>query len=73
MWKKVKAVTDFINFGSKNTPDGDCSHEIQTLVPWKESCDKFIKCIKKQQHHFATEIHIAKAIVFPVVIYGCES
>ena len=70
--KKVKAVTGFIFFGSKITPDDDCSHEIQTLAPWKESCDKYVQCIKKQ-HHFATEIHIATAMFFPVVIYICES
>ena len=38
----------------------------------KESCDKYVQCIKKQ-HHFATEIHIAKAMFFPVVIYVCEN
>ena len=67
-----ETVTDFIFFGSKITADDDCSHEIQTLAPWKESCDKYVQCIKKQ-HHFATEIHIATAMFFSVVMYGCES
>ena len=47
----VKTVTDFIFSGSKITADDDCSHEIKTLAPWKESCDKHGQCIKKQRHH----------------------
>ena len=39
-WEKVEAVTDLIFLGSKITVDGDCSHEIKTLAPWKESYDK---------------------------------
>ena len=51
--EKVVTVTDFIFLGSKSTVDGDCSHEIKTLVPWKESYDKPRQCIKKQRHCFA--------------------
>ena len=43
------------------------------LVPWKKSYNKPRQCIKKQIHHFADEVHIVKAMVFPVVMYGCES
>ena len=43
------------------------------LIPWKESCDKPRQHIKKQRHHFAERICIIKVIVFPVVMYGCES
>ena len=43
------------------------------LAPWKKSYDKHRQCIKKQRHHFVTKIHILKAMVFPVVTYGCES
>ena len=43
----MEAVTDFIFFASKITADGDCSHEIKTLDPWKESYDKPKHCIKK--------------------------
>ena len=43
------------------------------LVPWKKSYDKPRQHIKKQRHHFVTKIHILKAMVFPVVTYGCES
>ena len=46
--EKVEAVTDFIFFGSKITVDGDCSHEIKTLAPWKESYDKPRQRIKKK-------------------------
>ena len=69
----VETVTDFILGGSQITADGDCSHEIKRLVPWKKSYDKPRQCIKKQGHHFANKVHIIKAIVFPVVMYGCES
>ena len=51
--EKPKTVTDFIFLGSKITVDGGCSHEIKTLVPWKESYDKPRQCIKKQRHHFS--------------------
>ena len=52
---KVATVTDFIFSGSNITADDDCSHEIKTLAPWKESCDKHGQCIKKQRHHFANK------------------
>ena len=43
------------------------------LVPWKESYDKPRQHIKKQRHYFADRVHIVKAMVFPVVVYGCEN
>ena len=49
----VETVTDLIFLGSKITADGDCSHEIKTLTPWKESCDQPRQRIKKQRHYFA--------------------
>ena len=52
-WGKMETVTDFIFLGSKITADGDYSHKIKTLAPWKESSDKPRQCIKKQRHHFA--------------------
>ena len=48
-----KTVTDFIFLGSKITADGDCSHEIKTLAPWKKSYDKYRQHIEKQRHNFA--------------------
>ena len=49
----MESVTDFIFLGSKITADGDCSHEIKTLAPWKKSYDKPRQHIKKQRHYFA--------------------
>ena len=75
MGKKWK-LADFIFLDSKITADGNCSHEIKTLAPWKKSYDKPRQYIKKQRYHFAYKdiyMYIVKAIVFPVVMYGCES
>ena len=49
----MEKVTDFIFWGSKITADGDCSHEIKTLTPWKKSYDQPRQHIKKQRHYFA--------------------
>ena len=43
------------------------------LAPWKKSYDKPRQCIEKQRHHFAEKVRIVKAMVFPVVMYACES
>ena len=51
----VETVTDFILGGSKITADGDCSHEIKTLTPWKESYDQPRQHIQKQRHYFANK------------------
>ena len=51
----VETVADFIFLGSKITADGDCSHEIKTLTPWKESYDQPRQHIKKQRHYFANK------------------
>ena len=51
--EKVETVTDFIFLGSKITADGDCSHEIKTLAPWKKSYDQPRQHIKKQRHYLA--------------------
>ena len=48
-----ETLSDFIFGGSKITADGDCSHEIKTLIPWKESYDQLRQHIKKQRHYFA--------------------
>ena len=55
--------------GSKITADGDCSHEIKTLVPWKKSDDQ----LKSRDITLLTTVCLVKAMVFPVVMYGCES
>ena len=51
----VETVSDFIFLGSKITADGDCSHEIKTLTPWKESYDQPRQHIKKQRHYLANK------------------
>ena len=51
----VETVSDFIFGGSKITADGDCSHEIKTLAPWKKSYDKHRQHIKKQRHYFPSK------------------
>ena len=71
--KTVEKVSDFIFGGSKITADGDCSHEIKTFTPWKESYDQPRQHIQKQRHYVANKVRLVKAMVFPVVMYGCES
>ena len=51
----MEIVADFIFLGSKNTADGDCSHEIKTLAPWKKSYDQPRQDIKKQRHYFTNK------------------
>ena len=51
----METVTDFIFWGSKITADGDCSHEIKTLAPWKKSYDQHKQHMKKQRHYFANK------------------
>ena len=64
----------FIFLGSKITVDGYCSQEIlKTCVPWKKAIDKPRQYIKKQRHYFAIDFCLVKAMVFPVVMFGCES
>ena len=70
----MESVRDFIFGGPKIPVDGDSSHEIKTLVPWKKSYDKHWQPIKKQRHYFANKgPDSQKLLVFPVVVYGCES
>ena len=51
----METVTDFIFLGSKTTADGDCSHEIKTLAPWKKNYDQFRQHIKNQRYYFANK------------------
>ena len=69
---KVETVTDCIFLGSKITVDGDCSYEIKTLAPWKESYDRLRQPIKRDIT-LPTKVRLVKAVVFPVVMYGHES
>ena len=54
-WETTETVTDFIFLGSKITASGECSHEIKTLTPWKETYDQPRQHIKKQIHYFANK------------------
>ena len=69
----METVRDFIFLGSKITADGDCSHDIKTLLPWKKSYDKPRQHIKSPDITLLTEVHLVKAVVFPVVMYNFES
>ena len=69
----VETVTDFVFWSSKITADGDCSHEIKTLTPWKKSYDQPRQHIKKQRHYFVNKGLSSKAMVFPLVMYRRES
>ena len=64
--EKVEAVTDFIFLGPKITEDSDCSHE--HLLLGRKAMTNLDSILKKQRHHFPNNVHIAKAIVFPVVM-----
>ena len=69
----MKAMTDFIFLGFRITADGDCSHEIKTLAPWEKIYTKFDNILKSRDITLPTKVHLVKAMVFPVVMYGCES
>ena len=71
--KTMVTVSDFIFLGSKITADGDYSHEIKTLASWKKSYDQPRQHIKNRDITLPTNFHLVKAMVFPVVMYGCES
>ena len=68
----METVTDFIFLGSKITADGDCSHEIKTLAPWKKSCDKLDSILKSRDITLPAKVHLGKAMVFPVVMSAYE-
>ena len=70
----VETVTDFILWGSKITADGDCSHEIKRcLLLGRKTMTNLGSILKSGDITLATKVHTVKAMVFPVVIYGCES
>ena len=70
----VDTVSDFIFSGSKITADGDCSHEIQRhLLLGKKVMTNLDSIFKSRDITVTTKVHLVKAMVFPVVMYGCES
>ena len=70
----METVTDFLFLGSKLTADGDCSHEIKRrLLLGREAVTNLDSILKSRDITLLTEVHLVKAMVFPVVMYGCES
>ena len=70
----VETVSDFIFLGSKITADGDCSHEIKRrLFLGSKVITNLDSILKSRDITLPTKVHLVKAIVFPVVMYGCES
>ena len=73
-WGKVETETDFIFLGSKITADGDCSHEIKRcLLLGRKAMTNLHSILKSRDITLPTKIHLVKAMVFPVVMHGCES
>ena len=70
----METVTDFILGGSKMTADGDCSHEIKRhLLLGRKAMTKLESLLKSRDITLPIKVHLVKAMVFPVVMYGCES
>ena len=70
----VETVSDFIFWGSKITPDGNCSHEIKRhLLLGRKVMTNLDSIFKSRDITLPTKFHLVKAMVFPVVMYGCES
>ena len=72
--ENVERITDFIFLGSRITADGDCSHGIKRcLLLGRKAMTNPDSILKSRDITLLTEVHIVKVMVFPVVIYGCES
>ena len=71
--KTMEIVTDFTFLGSKITADGDCTQEIKDLLFGRKAMIKLDSILKSRDITLQTKVHRVKAIVFPIVMYGCES
>ena len=70
----METVTDFIFLGSKITANGDCSHEIKRgLLLGRKAMTNLDSILKSRAITLPTKVHLVKAVVFPVVMYGCEN
>ena len=70
----METVTDFIFLGSKTTEDGDCSHEMKRhVLLGRKAMTNLDSILKSRDITLPTKVHLVKAMVFPVVMYGCES
>ena len=73
-WETVETVSDFIFLGPKITADGDCSHEIKRcLLLGRKVMTNLDILLKSRDITLPTKVRVVKAMVFPVVMYGCES
>ena len=73
-WETVETVSDFIFLGSKITADGDCSHEIKRcLLLGRKVMTDLDSMLKSRDITLPTNVHLVKAMVFPVVMYGCQN
>ena len=71
---KIEAVADFLSLGSKITVDGHCSHEVKRhLLLGRKVMTSLDSIFKSRDITLPTKVHLVKALVFPVVVYGCES
>ena len=71
---KVETVTDFIFLGSQITADSDCSHEIKRhLFLGRKAMTNLNSALEIRDIILATKVHVVKAMLFPVIMYGCES
>ena len=68
-----ETVADFIWGAPKSLQMMTAAMKLKTLAPWKESYDQPRQHIKKQRHYLSTKVRLVKAMVFPIVMYGCES
>ena len=72
-WENMETVTDFISVGFKITADGDCSHVIKRcLLLGRKAMTNLDRILKSRDITLPTKVHLVKAMVFPVVMYGCE-
>ena len=69
----METASDFIFWGSRITADGDCSHEIRLLLLGRKVMTNLDGILKSRDITLPTKVRLVKAIVFPVVMYGCES
>ena len=73
-WGKMETVTDFIFLGSKITADGDYSHEIKRcLLLGRKAMTNLDNILKSRDVALPTKVHLVKGMIFPKVVYGCES
>ena len=70
--EKVEVMTDFLSLGSKIPVDGDCSHEIRWLLLGRKAMTNLGSVLKSKDITLLIKVHLVKAMVFPVVKYGCK-